>query len=113
MFIQLSGKEYELSATLRVPYEIQKAFGNKPYTKVFEGMSSSSLEDQIKIIYTAFKIKNPNIFTLSEFTDLLLDQWNLDYAMEVLKRIIDDLMGIEPEDAAEDEGTDEKNLEES
>lgn len=93
MEINISGEVYTVATSLRVPYEMQKDFGNKPYTSIFEGLQSSTLEDQIRIIHTAFRIKNPSKYTFEQFMELVLDEWTLQKVLDTIGDIMEAVTG--------------------
>lgn len=99
MILEIAGKEYSCATTLRVAYELQKEFGGKPYTAVFDSLKTSTLEDQVRVLYTSFKILNPNVMTFREFLDTLLDAWTLKQVMDALSGIISALTGTDPAEA--------------
>lgn len=71
--ITFKGQEYTLCTTLRTAYNIQNQFGHKPYLSVFNDLDKMVLEQQIKLLYIAFNLANPNVCTEKEFLDEMLD----------------------------------------
>ena len=111
MIIELSGKEYEIAKSLRVAFEMQKDFGKLPYMKIFEEITDRPLEDQIKMIYVAFRIKNPNVMTKDEFIDLVLDEWTLDGVWDVINKLMNAITGKkdkEPTEVEEEKTTEQQ-----
>ena len=98
MEITLAGKTYQVDTTLRVAYEMQTDF-DKPYTEIFSGMRRAYLQDQIKTIYTAFRILNPDIYTYGQFFDLALAEWKLNAVLDIVNTIMALITGPAPADA--------------
>lgn len=71
--ITFKGQEYALCTTLRTAYTIQNQFGHKPYLRVFEEIDKMVLEQQVKLLYIAFNLKNPDVCTEKEFFEEMLD----------------------------------------
>lgn len=98
------GTEYPLATTLRVAYMVQGQHNHAPYTEVFKNIGDMPLEDQIGIIYCAFKCANPEVsitMTLKNFTDYYLDNVNLKTLMQQLQELIKGILGTEDENAPE------------
>ena len=58
MYTIINGVEYPLATTLRVAYLVQGQHNHKPYAEVFKDIGDMTIEDQIGIIYCAFKCAN-------------------------------------------------------
>ena len=110
MNIIIHGKEYELASTLRVAYEMQKQNNHKAYSEIFKGLGDMKIEDQIGLLYCAFKVANPDdakTFTAQMFTEYYLDNYTLKDIMTQLKAVIqgitgesdDDIEKVAPEDS--------------
>jgi hypothetical protein len=100
--ITLKDKKYDIDDTLEVAYEMQTDF-DKPYTEVFAGMKRSYLQDQIKVIYTAFRILNPGVFTYEQFFKLVLKEWNLNVILDKVNTIMANITGPAPASTAGEE----------
>lgn len=102
--ITLNGQEYPLSTKLRVAFEIQGQFRNKPYMEIFQGLQSQKLEEQIKILYIACKVHDSTI-NLDEksFRDAVLDEVGLNTIIELCGNLIQGIMyhGLTNEEVAE------------
>lgn len=97
--VTMNGIEYEYATTLRVAYSVQGRFNHKPYTKVFEGIGDMMLEEQLRILYTAFKLQNPAVsMTEQEFVGYYLDHFNVKVVMSQLKTLIQEVMGTTDEE---------------
>lgn len=109
----VNGKEYDLATSLRVAYLVQGQHNHKPYSEVFANIGDMVLEDQIGILYAAFKVANPEeakFITRDAFFNSYLDTFTLKQVMDQLEAVIKGVMGTESpaeqtsgEDAAEPE----------
>ena len=103
----VNGKEYDLATTLRVAYLVQGQHNHKPYSEVFSGIGDMVLEDQIGILYCAFKVANPDeakFIKREDFFNSYLDNFTLKEVMDQLEKVIKGIMGTE--DETEDAKTD-------
>lgn len=103
--IVINNKEYDLATTLRVAYLVQGQHNHKPYSEVFADIGNMVLEDQIGILYCAFKVKNPDeakFITRDKFLDAYLDNYNLKQVMEQLEAVVRGIMGTEVEPEVSD-----------
>lgn len=109
--IEINGTEYELSTKLRVAYMVQGQHNHKPYSDVFREVGDMCLEDQIGIVYCAFKCANPlaaNQINQKAFEDYYLDNYKLGHLIQQINDIIRAIMGeefaddLEKQAAAED-----------
>ena len=115
MYVTIKGNQYELATTLRVAYIIQGQNNHKSYLEIFEQIDKMTVEQQIGIVYAAFKACNPEAakdINPTVFLNEYLDHYNLGDLMETVKNIIAGIMGKELADLAESpatssEGTDE------
>ena len=115
------GREFEMSTTLRVAYEVQGQHNHKPYAEIFKDMGEAPVEDQIGVIYASFLCANREYakdqgITRKVFTEAYLDTYNLKALMDHLKELIDGIFGgIEEEEEKEqkEESTSEKTEEDS
>lgn len=92
----IDGKEYELSTKLRVAYEVQGQNGHKPYAEIFSQIDAMRLEQQIAILYAAFKIANSEeakFITQQRFVDYYLDNYTLDDVMSQLRGVVNGILG--------------------
>lgn len=99
--VKLGTETYDLAATLRVAYEIQGLNNHKSYLEIFQGIDSMTLEQQIGIVYSAFKVANrekAQFLKLNEFTDKFMDEHNLSYLMNLIKEIVEGITGKSEED---------------
>lgn len=103
MYITFQGTEYECATTLRVAYVIQDRFGHKPYMSIFKGLREMALEQQIRLLYIAFSIKNPDVCSEKQFLDELLDNWGMTQVAEKLNELVEGITynGLSPEKVAE------------
>ena len=109
--IQFKGSTYALATTLRVAYVIQGQHNHMPYSEVFNKLGEMPIEQQIDILYAAFKCANPEaLVTQQEFRDYYLDNCSLKEMMEQLKAVFRGISGqtekatSENEDDGEDSG---------
>lgn len=111
MTIIINQQEFPLATSLRVAYVVQGMNNHQAYTKVFERMGDMTLEEQIGILYAAFKVANPEqaqFITQANFLNSYLDTYNLSDLMNQLKELIGAIMGTDL-DAAEAGETEAKN----
>lgn len=96
----INGQEYELATTLRVAYKVQGQHNHKAYSKVFSDVGDMTLEDQIGILFCAFQIANPAVkMTQVDFLNYYLDHFKMKEVLDQLKQVIQEVMGVEDEDA--------------
>lgn len=102
--IKVDGVEYELSTSLRVVSLMQGSFDiQRPYMETIRTIMELSLEEQIRFIYLALIIKNPELKkTLSkvQFEDYMLDNSNLTSILATVKILLEGIMfsGDAPEE---------------
>lgn len=114
------GREFEMSTTLRVAYEVQGQHNHKPYAEIFKDMGEAPVEDQIGVIYASFLCANREYakdqgITRKVFTEAYMDTYNLKALMDHLKELIDGIFGgIEEEEKEQkEEGASETTEEDS
>lgn len=108
MYTVINGVEYPLATTLRVAYLVQGQHNHKPYTEVFKDIGDMSIEDQIGIIYCAFKCANTDstvIIPKQNFIDYYLDNFTLKEVINQLQEIVKGIMG---EDLIEETSNEDK-----
>lgn len=97
----INGVEYPLATTLRVAYMVQGQHNHKPYAEVFRNVGDMCVEDQIGIIYCAFKCANPEValtMPLKDFTEYYLDNMNLKNLLDQLQSLVRGIMGEDGEE---------------
>ena len=109
MYTVINGVEYPLATTLRVAYLIQGQHNHKPYAEVFKDIGDMSIEDQIGIIYCAFKCANTDstvVMSKQSFVDYYLDNFTLREVLGQLQEIVKGIMGedLTEEDVPANEG---------
>lgn len=100
MYITINNQEYQLATTLRVAYEVQGMNNHQAYTKVFERIGDMTLEEQIGILYAAFRVGNPDqakFVKQNDFLNSYLDTYTLSDLLAQLKELINYIMGNNPE----------------
>ena len=98
--IEINGTDYRLATTLRVAYEVQGQHNHKPYAEVFKGIAEMGVEQQIGIVYAAFKCANQEdakILNLKFFQDYMLDHYNLKDLMDKMQSVVQGIMGEDPD----------------
>lgn len=106
--IMINGREYPLSATLRVAYKIQGQHNHKSYIHIFSEVGEMPVEQQINILWAAFEVANPEeakTLTQVGFLNYCLDNMQLKDLTDLLKRIFSVMMGQDL-DKAEEAGED-------
>lgn len=104
MTIRYKDDDYEVATTLRVAYELQGQHNHKPYGEVLKNFNALTIEDQIGLIYAAFKIKNPDeakAITRTTFCSWFLDNVSLKQVMKYAKEIIQGISGATDDEVAE------------
>ena len=109
MYTTINGVEYPLATTLRVAYLVQGQHNHRPYAEVFKGIGDMAIEDQIGIIYCAFKCANTDstvIMPKQNFIDYYLDNFTLKEVINQLQEIVKGIMGEDliEEDVPANEG---------
>lgn len=110
--IEINGVTYDFATTLRVAYEVQKKNSHKSYMEIFSGLNEMKLEDQIGILYTAFKLANPEIAkTMTDvmFREYYLDNYTVQDMMDNLKGVISGILGTNIEELEDSEDQKEGN----
>ena len=115
--ITINGSEYTLACNLRVAYELQGQHNHKPYSEILASVGEMPLEQQIDILYLAFKIGNPEVaktFTREMFRCYILDnnEFNAVVLIDLIKKVIAGILGKElpeSEDAVEQDAESAKN----
>lgn len=109
LVIEIEGKQYDLSTTLRVAYDVQKQHNHKSYVEILSNVDTMLLEEQIGIIYAAFKVANPfdaKTITRDKFLETFLDNYTLKDLTEYMKVIVSGILGTSDEDDEDDADTD-------
>ena len=100
---KINGTEYDLSTTLRVAYKVQGQHNHKPYTQILSSVDEMTIEQQLDMIYIAFKVNNPEdakTFTKEMFRKYILD--NDEFTVTTIMTIISDIIaGILGQDLSE------------
>ena len=96
--IILNGIEYTLASNLRVAYELQGQHNHKSYTQILSSVDEMTIEQQLDMIYIAFKVKNPDdakTFTKEMFRKYILDsdEFNVTTIMTIISDIIAGILG--------------------
>lgn len=114
--IEINGVEYELATTLRVAYLVQAQHNHANYIDVFSRIDKMNIEEQIGILWAAFSAKNPESTKRIDrkmFMNIVLDTFDLSMLMELIKKIIEGIMGKELTDQAEKTEAEAESTEES
>lgn len=100
MVIKYDGIEYEVSCSLRVAYTIQSRFNHQSYMKIFQNIQDMKLEEQIRMLYIAFSLKNPDVCSEQAFLDYVLDNWNLNLTTRKVAELVENITfnGMSPEE---------------
>lgn len=116
--MRLQGEEFPLSSKLRVAYIIQGQHGHKPYIEIFENLQTMPLQDQIRILFAAFKVANPDLcvqpgqrnvgvglWTEQAFIDAVLDDEDISLGsmLNLVRDLLQALMSIPSEPIPEEE----------
>ena len=100
----INGVEYPLATTLRVAYMVQGQHNHKSYADVFKSIGDMCVEDQIGIVYCAFKCANPEAartMSLQAFIEYYLDNLNLKELLEQLQALVKGIMGEDDNDTSD------------
>lgn len=80
MLLRIDDKEYAVSTSLRVAYDIEKN-NKKKIKEIMAHADDMSLDEILNFIYNGFKIENPKT-SLDEFKELVLSSTSLGF-MEI------------------------------
>ena len=98
--VEIAGKNYELADTLRVVYAIKDITGAKNLREALQSLTALDVDDQIKLLYAAYKAnKNNPAMSQEEFKDLILDNCGVFAIMDMVNDLANGLMysGLTPE----------------
>lgn len=98
--VEIAGKSYELADTLRVIYSIKDITGAKNLREALQSLTALDVDDQIKLLYAAYKAnKNNPAMSQEEFKDLILDNCGVFAIMDMVNDLANGLMysGLSPE----------------
>lgn len=98
--VEIAGKNYELADTLRVVYAIKDITGAKNLREALQSLTALDVDDQIKLLYAAYKAnKNNPAMTQEEFKDLILDNCGVFAIVDMVNDLANGLMysGLAPE----------------
>ena len=114
--INLNGNEYPLACNLRVAYVLQNQHNHESYSSILSRVGEMPLEQQIDVIYAAFRIANPETaktFTRDMFRMYVLDhdEFNAFVILNIIKDIISGILGKKLPDEVPDETASDKNAE--
>lgn len=115
--IVLNGKEYTLASSLRVAYTIQNQHNHKSYVELLSSIDKMNLEDQVGIVYAAFKVANPfdaQSITRDKFFNIFLDNFTVKDLSEYMNAVISSILGTdltEDKDEDEDESGENSDIE--
>ena len=92
--IHLNGKDVNLATSLRVIYELKNMLGCKTLQAALKQIQELDLDNQIKLLYTAYKCgKNEEpTMTSEKFTDVVLDEMGMIKISKVIADIVDGFM---------------------
>lgn len=92
--IKINNQDYQLATSLRVIYELKNMLGCKTLQDALKQVQTLDLDNQIKLLYVAYKYgKNVGEqLTESQFTDLVLDYLGIRKISSLLTDIIDGFM---------------------
>ena len=101
--INYGGSTYPLATTLRVAYAIQGKFNHKPFNQIFQEIDNLGIDGQLKLLYTAFNLANPNVATEQEFINYWLDHGNLSAISVTMAKLIEGITfnGMSPDEVAQ------------
>lgn len=94
--ININGTDYPLATTLRVAFIVQGQHNHKSYLEVFKVVDKMTVEEQLGIVYAAFKCANPEqsaFITQGKFQDYCLDHMNLKDLMDKMQAVIKGITG--------------------
>lgn len=98
--VEIASKSYELADTLRVVYSIKDITGAKNLREALQSLTALDVDDQIKLLYAAYKAnKNNPAMSQEEFKDLILDNCGVFAIMDMVNDLANGLMysGLSPE----------------
>lgn len=112
LHITIKGVDYPLATNLRVAFKVQGQNDHKPYAEIFEDIPNMTLEKQVAILYASATSADPEfskLYTETAFREYCLDNMNLKELLDLLKKIIQGIMGASDENKSDNEAAAEKN----
>lgn len=109
---KINGTSYDLATTLRVAYEVQGKHNHESYMKIFRRIGEMTLEEQIDIIYVAFKIANKEIaktFSDVMFREYYLDNYTVSDITDQLNHIVAGILGKDLDELKDEADAEEGN----
>lgn len=101
-----SRTDFELATNLKVAYKVQNYNNHKPYLQIFENLDKMCVEEQIDIIYAALVSAEPTLstkVTKAYFLDYMLEMYDMKRMIDIVKQIVQGVMGITDEELSEKE----------
>lgn len=92
--IKIGEKEFNFATSLRVIYELKNMLGCKTLQDAMRQVQTLDLDNQIKLLYTAYKCgKNDDPqLTSSEFNDMILDELGIIKISNIISDIVEGFM---------------------
>lgn len=112
--ININGTEYNLAGNLRVAYMLQNQHNHEAYSKILARVGEMTLEEQINVLYVAFKVANPKVaetFTNEMFKQYILDheEFNAMVLLNKIKAVISGILGKDLSELEKQDTADTKN----
>lgn len=112
--ITINGTEYALAGNLRVAYMLQNQHNHEAYSKILARVGEMTLEEQIDMLYAAFKVANPEVaktFTSEMFKLYILDheEFNAMVLLDKIKAVISGILGKDLSELEQQDAGDAKN----
>lgn len=91
--LQIGNENFELAANLRVIYSLREITGAKNIREALKSLTSLDLEDQIQLLYAAYKANNKDTtISAKEFEDKVIDNLGIFAIADVIEKLADNLM---------------------
>ena len=91
--LQIGNENFELAANLRVIYSLREITGAKNIREALKNLTSLDLEDQIQLLYAAYKANNKDAtISAKEFEDKVIDNLGIFAIADIIEKLADNLM---------------------
>lgn len=110
--ISIHGTDYDLATSLRVAFEVQGKHSHESYMKIFSKINEMTLEEQLDILYIAFKIANSETaktFSNQMFREYYYDNYTVSDIMAQLNGVISGVLGKDLDELAEKQSQQEED----
>lgn len=99
--VEVGNVKVELSDTLRVIYALKDITGAKGLREAMQSLGALDMDQQLQLIYAAYKAGNKEPLSEEEFIGMLLDNCGVFAIADIIEKLSEGLMysGMTPEAA--------------